>query len=39
MGQMAARWVRKHVYDENGVAIQTFFEPEVVVRGSTGKVS
>ena len=39
MGAMASRWVRKHVYDENGVPIQTFFKPELVTRESTARMS
>jgi LacI family transcriptional regulator len=35
MGAMASRWIQKHVYDDNGVDIQAFFEPELVIREST----
>lgn len=38
MGAMASRWTRKHVYDDNSVAIQTSFEPELVIRESTAAV-
>lgn len=37
MGAMASRWVQKHVYDDNGVDIQTFFVPELVIRESTAR--
>lgn len=36
MGQMASRWVLKHVYKDNGVDIQSAFDPQLVVRGSAG---
>jgi len=36
MGRMAARWVLKHVYGINERPIQTFFEPKMIVRESTG---
>ncbi|MBT8048249.1 MAG: LacI family DNA-binding transcriptional regulator [Xanthomonadales bacterium] len=36
MGRMAARWVLKNVYGINDRPIQTFFEPEIVVRESAG---
>lgn len=39
MGAMASRWIQKHVYDDNSVDIQTFFEPELVIRESTARVT
>jgi len=39
MGRMAARLVRREVYDENGVEIQSHFVPDLVVRESTGSVA
>lgn len=39
MGRMASRWVRKNVYEESDVEIQSFFEPVLVVRESSGMVA
>jgi len=36
MGAMAAIWVLKRVYDDEERQLQTIFEPELVLRGSTG---
>jgi LacI family transcriptional regulator len=36
MGRMAARWVRRNVYEETDVEIQSHFKPTLVVRESTG---
>jgi len=38
MGRMAAQRVLEFVYGENGLEIKTFFEPELIVRESTGRV-
>jgi LacI family transcriptional regulator len=34
MGRMAARWVLKHVYQQDGYEIQNVFRPELVDRAS-----
>jgi LacI family transcriptional regulator len=34
MGQMAARWVLKHVYKDESIAIQHIFQPTFLRRGS-----
>ena len=39
MGRMAARWVLQRVYGEKDIKIQSFFEPTLVVRESTGPLS
>ncbi|MEX2124102.1 MAG: LacI family DNA-binding transcriptional regulator [Woeseia sp.] len=36
MGQMAARWVLKNVYEQGGLEIQNTFRPELISRASTG---
>jgi len=39
MGREAARWIMKNVYQEYTTEIQSFFEPQLVVRESTGQAS
>ena len=38
MGQMAARWVIKHVYGKNNYEIQNTFEPYLVPRASVKRI-
>ena len=39
IGEMAARWVLKNVYEQRALEIQNLFKPEMIVRGSIGQVS
>ncbi|GAA0340994.1 HTH-type transcriptional regulator GalR [Bowmanella denitrificans] len=39
MGRMAARWVRKHIYQDDKLKVQNLFEPSLVLRDSALPVS
>lgn len=37
MGRMAARWVRKHIYQDDKLKVQNLFEPSLVLRDSVSR--
>lgn len=39
MGRMAARWILKHVYHQDGLEVTNMFEPSLVRRESVAKVA
>lgn len=38
MGRMAARWVLRHVYEQDGLDIRNVFKPRLITRGSVERL-